>query len=40
MGKQLENSYDQECEIFRVVFLYEHEHIGEILKSAKNNFQC
>ena len=26
-GIQLENSYDQEREIFRVVFLYEHEHI-------------
>ena len=27
-GEQLENSYDQKCEIFREVFLYEHERIG------------
>ena len=26
-GIQLENSHDQECEIFKVVFLYEDEHI-------------
>ena len=27
-GEQLESSYDQECEIFRVSFLYELEYIG------------
>ena len=26
-GIQPENSHDQECEIFRVVFLYKHKHI-------------
>ena len=26
-SKQLENSYEKECEIFRVLLLYEHEHI-------------
>ena len=26
--EKLENSYDEECEIFRVVFLYEQEHVG------------
>ena len=26
-GKQLENSQDQECEVFRVLFLYEHKNI-------------
>ena len=26
-GKYLENIYEQECEIFRVVFLYEHKDI-------------
>ena len=26
-GEQLENSYDKEYEIFRVLFLYEFEHI-------------
>ena len=35
MGIQLENSYDQELEIFRVVFLYEHEHIGRFLNLQK-----
>ena len=34
-GIQLENSYDQECEIFRVVFLYEHEHIGRFSNLQK-----
>ena len=29
MGEQLENSYDQECKIFRVFFLYELEYIGK-----------
>ena len=27
-GKQLEISYNLECEMFRVLFLYEHKHIG------------
>ena len=27
---KLNNSYDYECKIFRVVFLYEHEHIERI----------
>ena len=27
-GKQLKNSLDSEYEIFRTLFLYEHEHIG------------
>ena len=26
-GEQLENSYDSECEIFRVWFLHEHKHM-------------
>ena len=29
MGKQLENSQDQRCEIFKVLFLYEPAHIVE-----------
>ena len=28
IGELLENSYDQECKIFRVLFLYELEYIG------------
>ena len=32
---QLENFYDQELEIFRVVFLFEHEHIGRFLNLQK-----
>ena len=31
-GEQLENSYDQECEIFRVLFLCELEYIGTFSK--------
>ena len=27
-GKWLESSYDKECEIFRVLFLYELEYMG------------
>ena len=27
-GKLHENYQDQECEIFRVIFLYDHKHIG------------
>ena len=27
-GEELSNSYDQECEVFKVLFLYELEHIG------------
>ena len=26
-GKYFENYFDQECEMFRVLFLYEHKHI-------------
>ena len=32
-GEKLENSYDQKCEIFRVLFLYKFEY-KEIFKSA------
>ena len=28
IGKKLENSLDKECDIFRVLLLYEHKHIG------------
>ena len=38
MGIQLENFYDQECEIFRIVFLYEHEHIGRFSNLQKISF--
>ena len=34
-GIQLDNFYDQECEIFRVVFLYEHEHIARFSNLQK-----
>ena len=30
-GKQLENSYEKECKVFRVLFLYEHKHTGIFL---------
>ena len=33
-GKSLENSLDEECENFRVLFLYEPEHYSEIFKST------
>ena len=35
-GKYVETSYNQECEIFRVLFLYEHIHIGRF----SNLHQC
>ena len=34
-GKWLENSLDWECEIFRVVFSYEPEHIVKIYTKMK-----
>ena len=36
---KLNNSYDYECKIFRVVFLYEHEHIERISNLHKCTFK-
>ena len=34
MGEYLENSYDSECEIFRVLFLYERKHMERFSNRA------